>query len=154
MLYSDAEPGLAWNQTQAWLKRQKHIAHNITLRHAPVAVRMLWINQEPDLQRHTRHGQEVVGGRRWRGERVQRKHISRNTLMTPNDAGKKENQTEVKTQMESIRKNRQPATSDRRGGQGQGCRQEEVREGLHARLERRDLHRPERIKRKRRRGSH
>ena len=41
ILYSDAEPGLTSNQTQSWLKRQKHIAHNITLRHAPVAERYL-----------------------------------------------------------------------------------------------------------------
>ena len=30
-------------------------------------------------------------------------HVNRNTLTTPNDAGKKENQTEVKTQLESIK---------------------------------------------------
>ena len=35
-------------------------------------------------------------------------HISRNTLMTPNDARKKENQTEVKTQLESIKKTENP----------------------------------------------
>ena len=36
------------------------------------------------------------------------KHISRNTLMTPNDAGKKDNQTEVKTQLESSKKTDNP----------------------------------------------
>ena len=36
------------------------------------------------------------------------KHVSRNTLMTPNDAGKKKNQTEVKTQLESIKKTDNP----------------------------------------------
>ena len=36
------------------------------------------------------------------------KHVSRNTLMTPNGAGKKENQTEVKTQLESIKKTDNP----------------------------------------------
>ncbi|MFM7984784.1 MAG: transposase family protein [Candidatus Fonsibacter sp.] len=41
MLYSDAEPGLTSNQTQSWLMRQRHIAHNITLRHAPLAERMV-----------------------------------------------------------------------------------------------------------------
>ena len=34
--------------------------------------------------------------------------VSRNTLMTPNDAGKKENHDEVKTQLESIRKTDNP----------------------------------------------
>ena len=29
------------NQTQAWLRRQKNVAHNITLRRAPVAERMI-----------------------------------------------------------------------------------------------------------------
>ena len=41
MLYSDAEPGLTSNQTQSWLAKGKNIAHNITLRHAPVAERMI-----------------------------------------------------------------------------------------------------------------
>ena len=35
-------------------------------------------------------------------------HVSRSTLMTPQDAEKKENQTEVKTQLESIRKTDNP----------------------------------------------
>ena len=35
-------------------------------------------------------------------------HVSRSTLMTPNDAGKKKNQDEVKTQLESIRKTDNP----------------------------------------------
>ena len=37
-------------------------------------------------------------------------HVSRNTPMTPNDAGKKENQTEVQTQLESIKKTDNPHT--------------------------------------------
>ena len=38
------------------------------------------------------------------------KHVSRSTRMTPNDAAKQDNQTQVKTQLESIRKsdNSQP----------------------------------------------
>ena len=35
-------------------------------------------------------------------------HVSRSTLMTPNDAEKEENRTEVKTQLESIRKSDNP----------------------------------------------
>ena len=35
-------------------------------------------------------------------------HVSRSTLMTPNDAGKDENRNEVKTQLESIRKSNSP----------------------------------------------
>ncbi len=41
MLYTDAEPGLTSNETQSWLMRQKNVAHNITLRHAPLAERMI-----------------------------------------------------------------------------------------------------------------
>ena len=35
-------------------------------------------------------------------------HVSRNTLMTPNDAGKTDNQTGGKTQLESIKKTDNP----------------------------------------------
>ena len=35
-------------------------------------------------------------------------HVSRNTLMEPNGAGQKENQTEVKTHLESIKKTDNP----------------------------------------------
>ena len=35
-------------------------------------------------------------------------HVSRSTLMTPKDAEKKDNQTQVKTQLESIRKSDNP----------------------------------------------
>ena len=52
MLYSDAEPGLTSNQTQAWLKRQKNVAPNITLRHAPVRGEDGWVYKEPDQPRH------------------------------------------------------------------------------------------------------
>ena len=51
-------------------------------------------------------------------------------------------------------KERQSATSDRQGGQGQGHHQAEVREGIHARLERRGLHRSKRIERTQRSPSH
>ena len=35
-------------------------------------------------------------------------HVRRSTLMTPKDAEKKENQDEVKTQLESLRKTDNP----------------------------------------------
>ena len=41
MIYWDAEPGLTSSKTQTWRKRQKKIAHNNTLRHAPEAERMI-----------------------------------------------------------------------------------------------------------------
>ena len=43
-------------------------------------------------------------------------HVSRNTLMTPNDAGKKEHQTKVKTQLESIKKTDNPQPRLEEGG--------------------------------------
>ena len=42
-------------------------------------------------------------------------HVSRSTLMTPKDAEKKENQTQVKTDLESIRKSDNPQPRLERG---------------------------------------
>ena len=114
MLYSDAEPGLTSNQTQSWLKRQTHIAHNITLRYAPIAERMIGHikNQIIKAIRGTdKKWWEVVDGV---VKDYTEKHVIRNTLMTPNGAGKTETQTQVHTQLESIRKsdNPQPRIDD------------------------------------------
>ena len=108
MLYSDAEPGLTSNQTQSWLMRQKNIAHNITLRHAPLAERMIGYIKSQII-----HAIRGTNKRWWEVvdavvKDYNENHVSRNTLMTPNDAGKKENQDEVKTQLESIRKSDNP----------------------------------------------
>ena len=108
MLYSDAEPGLTSNQTQSWLRRQQHMTHNITLRHAPVAERMIGPikNQIINAIRGTdKKWWEVVDGA---VKEYNEKRISRNTLMAQNNAGKKENQAQVKTQLESIRKSDNP----------------------------------------------
>ena len=97
MLYSDAEPGPTSNQTQSWLKRQNNISHKITLRHAPVAERMTG-----HIKNHIVHA--IRGTNKMWWEVVDavvkdyiKNHVNRNTLMTPNDAEKKENQDEVKT---------------------------------------------------------
>ena len=108
MLYTDAEPGLTSNKTQTWLRRQKNIAHNITLRHAPVAERMIGYikNQIFQTIRGTdKKWWEVVDAV---VKDYNKNHKSRSTLMTPNDAGKEKNQKEVKTQLESIRKSDNP----------------------------------------------
>ena len=42
-------------------------------------------------------------------------HVSRSTLMTPKDAEKKENQAQVKTDLESIRKSDNPQPRLERG---------------------------------------
>ena len=108
MLYSDAEPGLTSNQTQSWLRKQKNIAHNITLRHAPVAERMIGYikNQIFQTIRGTnKKWWEVVDAV---VKDYNKNNKSRSTLTTPNDAGKDENRTKVKTQFESIRKSDNP----------------------------------------------
>ena len=108
MLYTDAEPGLTSNKTQAWLRRQKNVAHNITLRHAPVGERVTGHikNQIIKAIRGTnKRWWEVVDAV---VKDYNENHVSRSTLMTPNDAEKKENQTQVKTQLESIRKTDNP----------------------------------------------
>jgi hypothetical protein len=108
MIYTDAEPGLTSNKTQAWLKRQKNVAHNITLRHAPVAERMVGHkkNQIIHVIRGTnKRWWEVVGAV---VKDYNKNHVSRNTQMTPKEAETKENQSEVKEQLESIRKTDNP----------------------------------------------
>ena len=69
------------------------MTHKITLRHAPVAERMIGhINiQIINAIRGTdKKWWEVVDGA---VKEYNEKHISRNALMTPNDAGKTEHQT-------------------------------------------------------------
>ena len=89
IIYTDAEPGLTSNETQAWLRRQKKVPHNITLRHAPVAERMIGHikNQIIKALRGT--------NKRWWEivyavvKDYNENHVSRNTQMTPKDAEKK-----------------------------------------------------------------
>ena len=108
MLYSDAEPGLTSNQTQSWLKRQKNIAHNITLRHAPVAERMIG-----HIKNQIIHAIRGTNKKWWEVvdavvKDYNENHVSRNTQMTPNKAAKTENRSKVKAQLESIKKTDNP----------------------------------------------
>ena len=103
MIYSDAEPGLTSNQTQAWLKRQKSIAHNITLRHAPVAERMI-----RNIKQQIIHAIRGTNKQWWGVVDAVTKDYNeipgnRNTLMTPNCARKKDKQTSVQSQLVSSR---------------------------------------------------
>ena len=107
MLYTDAESGLTANATRKWLNT-KQIAHNITLRHAPVAERMIGHIKNlifKTIQITNKKWWEVVDDV---VNDYNNNHKSRSTLMTPNDAGKEKNQKEVKTQLESIRKSDNP----------------------------------------------
>ena len=108
MLYTDAEPGLTSNETQSWLMKQKNVAHNITLKHAPVAERMIG-----DKQKQIVNAIRGTNKRWWEVvaavvKDYSENHVSRNTQMTPKEAEKKENQAEVKAQLESIRKTDNP----------------------------------------------
>ena len=108
ILYSDAEPGLTSKQSQSWLKRHENIAHNITLRHAPVAERMLGYikNQIVHAIRGTnKTWWEVVDAV---VKDYNENRVSRNTLTTPKDTEKNENQAQVKTELESIIKTDSP----------------------------------------------
>jgi hypothetical protein len=106
MLYTDAEAGLTGKQTQEWLREE--VAHNITLKHAPVAERMIGHikNQITDAMKGTdKKWWEVVDDV---VNEYNRNHISRNTQMTPNKAAKSKNQSKVKAQLESIKKTDNP----------------------------------------------
>ena len=88
MLYTDAEPGLTSNQTQSWLSRQKNIAHNITLRHAPLAEKMIGYIKSQII-----HAIRGTNKRWWKEvdavvKDYKENHVSRNTLMTPKDVEK------------------------------------------------------------------
>ena len=107
MIYTDAEAGLTGTKTQDWLRKSK-VAHNITLKRAPVAERMIGHikNQIIKAMRGTnKKWWEVVD------EVVQdynKNHVSSSTHMTPVEAAKSENRDKVKTQLESIRKTDAP----------------------------------------------
>ena len=108
MLYTDAEAGLTGKQTQEWL-REKEVAHNITLKHAPVAERMIGhiknqifyaMKEKPD-KKWWEVVDDVV-------DDYNRNHISRSTQMTPNKAARSKNRDQVKARLESIRKSDNP----------------------------------------------
>ena len=90
----------------------------------------------------------MVGSRRRRCEGLQQESRQPQHADDAKQRGQERKPTKSEDAIGQHQEDRQPATSARRGGQGQGRHQEEVREGIYARLERRGLHRPERIERK------
>jgi hypothetical protein len=93
--------------TQKWL-REQNIAHNVTLRHAPVAERMIGHIKNQiikEIRGNNKKWWEVVDAV---VKDYNENHVSRSTQMTPKEAAKKENQAEVKEQLESIRKTDDP----------------------------------------------
>ena len=106
MLYTDAEAALTSKEIQDWLAKER-IAHNITLRHAPLAKRMIgYIKNQ--IIRHLSPGEKW-----WQVEdEVERKynteHVSRSTKMTPMEASEDKNRVQVKTKLEAIRRTDNP----------------------------------------------
>ena len=119
MLHTGAEAGLAGKRRQEWLAKEKTVAHNITLKSAPVAERMIGYikNQIINAMRGTdKKWWEAVYGV---VKEYNEKHVSRNTLMTPNDAAKGGEPCEGEDATGEHQEDRRPATPDRQGGQGQ-----------------------------------
>ena len=102
-IYSDAEAAMTGKAAQQWF-RQQGIVHNITLGHAPVAERMIGVIKikiveelgEPRQMWWTEVADVV--------NKYNKEHVSRSTKMTPDEAHDPVNTTEVKTNLESIRK--------------------------------------------------
>ena len=87
MLYTDAEAGLTGEQTQEWL-RQVKVAHSITLKHAPVAERMIG-----HIKNQIIYAMEGNDKKWWEVvddvvNDYNKNHISRSTQMTPNKAAR------------------------------------------------------------------
>ena len=140
MVYTDAEAGLTGTKSQEWFGKKK-VAHNITLKYAPVAERMIgyMMNQIINAMRGTDNKwwevvDDVV-------KDYNEKHASRSTLITPKQAAKSENQSTSKQATIEHQKDGRPAPTTRTKRQGQGHHQEEVRARLHAGVERQSLYR-------------
>ena len=106
-IYSDAEAALTGYEAAGYFQEQK-IVHNITLGHAPIAERMIGVIKERIVHKLKEPWQmwwnyvdDVV-------KEYNSENVSRSTKMTPNEAAKAENQQEVKTNLESIRKSDNP----------------------------------------------
>ena len=106
-IYSDAEAALTGYEAAGYFQEQE-IVHNITLGHAPIAERMIGVIKERIVhqlkepwQMWWNYVDDVV-------KEYNSENVSRSTKMTPNEAAKEENQQEVKTNLESIRKSDNP----------------------------------------------
>ena len=113
-IYSDAEAALTGYEAAGYFQEQK-IVHNITLGHAPIAERMIGVIKERIVHKLKEPWQmwwnyvdDVV-------KEYNSENVSRSTKMTPNEAAKAENQHEVKTNLESIRKSDNPQPVIKKG---------------------------------------
>ena len=113
-IYTDAEAALTSGEAAGYFQEQK-IVHNITLGHAPIAERMIGVIKERIVHKLKEPWQmwwnyvdDVV-------KEYNSENVSRSTQMTPNEAAKAENQHEVKTNLESIRKSDNPQPVIKKG---------------------------------------
>jgi hypothetical protein len=113
-IYSDAEAALTGYEAAGYFQEQT-IVHNITLGHAPIAERMIGVIKERIVHKLKEPWQmwwnyvdDVV-------KEYNSENVSRSTQMTPNEAAKAENQQEVKTNLESIRKSDNPQPVIKKG---------------------------------------
>ena len=139
MLYTDAEAGLTGKQTQEWL-REKEVAHNITLKHAPVAERMIG-----HIKNQIINAMEGTDKKWWEVvddvvKDYNKNHISRSTQMTPNKAARSKNRDRVKARLESIRKSDNPQPRINKGDRVRVIIKKKFAKGLYAGLERGGLY--------------
>ena len=108
MLYTDAETALTSNEIQDWLASPDvRIAHNITLRHAPLAERMIG-HIKNQIIRHLSPGEKWWQVEDEVEEKYNKLHVSRSTKMTPMEASEDKNRARVKTNLEAIRRTDNP----------------------------------------------
>jgi hypothetical protein len=107
MLYTDAETALTSNEIQDWLANEERIAHNITLRHAPLAERMIG-HIKNQIIRHLSPGEKWWQVEDEVEEKYNKLHVSRSTKMTPMEASEDKNRARVKTNLEAIRRTDNP----------------------------------------------
>ena len=119
MLYTDAS-----NEIQKWLTKER-IAHNITLRHAPLAERMIG-HIKKQIIRHLSPGEKWWQVEGEVEEKYNKLHVSRSTKMTPMEASEDKNRARVKTNLEAIRRTDDPPAQAAGRGQGPADHEEEV----------------------------
>ena len=113
MLYTDAEAGLTGAKTHKWL-RQKKVAYNVTLKHGPVAERMIGY-----IKKHMFNAMCGTSNPWWDVvdnvvSDYNEKHVTCSAQMTPTMAAQVENRAKVETQIEHQQDGR-PATTGRPG---------------------------------------
>ena len=114
---------------------QNRVAHNNTLKHAPIAERMIG-----HIGNHIIDAMKGTGKKWWEVvdgvvNVYNEKHANRNALMTPTNAAKWYNIVQAKTQLEGVRETSDPQPRIDPSDKVKVIIGIFVREGLHAKLE-------------------